>query len=139
MRNPLGTLVFGRGELPDALRTELDAERPVLIEEGLSGHVTYRHYRAPGRYSNWRRDWVRAALVVTERRLGVFVRGMPIVNVPFDDPRMRGLDITAAGDALLIRTDASHFNPKASGRVDVLIRPERPAVALERIRRRIRY
>ena len=70
----LGRLLLGRGTLPDDLRAQLTAEGLDQEEEGIRGTVTYRHHRAPRRRSNWRRQWIRAALAITDRRLLVAIR-----------------------------------------------------------------
>ena len=69
---------------------------------GLRGSITYRHYRAPGERSNWSKEAIRAALVVTDRRLGVFARSRPIVNVAFDDARFTYLDLRVEHASLAI-------------------------------------
>ena len=51
--NPFRRILLGTGCLPDELRGEVMAEGVLLLEEGLRGSVTYRHYRAPGRRANW--------------------------------------------------------------------------------------
>ena len=47
--NVLRRLLLGSGRFPDELGTALRAEGVELLEEGLSGSVTFRDYKAPGR------------------------------------------------------------------------------------------
>lgn len=129
-------LLLGRGTLPDDLRAELVAEGLDQEEEGIRGTVTYRHHRAPGRRSNRRREWVRAALAITDRRLLVAVRGRPFVNVPWDDPRLREMEMAVDDDRLLIAFDAGLFDERRSGRVEVRLATVHPRLALEQIRSR---
>lgn len=134
--NPITRLLFGGGNLPDSVRAQLESEGIVHREEGLRGSVTYRHYRAPGRRSNWRKVGIRAALVVTDRRLGVFVRRRPIVDIAFDDPRFTTLELRAEDGSLMIGADASVLNDRASGQITVRLRCADPDVALAAIRSR---
>jgi hypothetical protein len=131
--NPLTALLFGRGDVSDSRRVALEAEGVVHLEQGLKGSITYRHYRAPGRRSNWRKQAIRAALVLTRRRLAVFVRTRPIVDVAFDDARISGLEVRAERGALLIDLDASTFNAQASGQITIRLRCAAPAAAVAEI------
>jgi hypothetical protein len=134
--NPITRLFLGRGDLSDALHAELESERIVHREDGLRGSITYRHYRAPGERSNWSKEAIRAALVVTDRRLGVFARSRPIVNVAFDDARFAYLDLRVEHASLAIEVDASVFNDQASGQITVRLRCADPTAALATIRTR---
>jgi hypothetical protein len=135
----LGRLLLGSGTLPDDLRAELTAEGLDQEEEGIRGTVTYRNYRAPHRRSKWRRQWIRAALAITDRRLLVAIRGRPFVNVSWDDPRLDELEMSVGDDdRLLMAFDAGLFDERRSGRVELRLRPAHPRLALEQIRSRMR-
>ena len=49
---------FGLGRIPKAMLPILRKEGIRLQDEGVLGSVTLRHFRAPGRYSRWRRSLV---------------------------------------------------------------------------------
>ncbi len=132
----LGRLLLGRGTLPDDLRAELVAEGLDQEEEGISGTVTYRHHRAPRRRSRWRRQWFRAALAITDRRLLVAIRGRPFLNVAWDDPRLERMEMAVEDDRLLIAVDPGLFDERSSGRVELRLRTAHPNLALEQIRAR---
>ena len=132
----LGRLLLGGGTLPAELRAELVAEGLDQEEEGLRGTVTYRRYRAPHRRSSWRREWIRAALAITDRRLLVAVRGRPFLDVPWDDPRLEEMEMSVDGDRLLIAFDPGLFDERRSGRVELRLRTAHPNLALEQIRAR---
>jgi hypothetical protein len=133
--NPITALLFGRGGLSDAVRAELESEGMIHREDGLRASITYRHYRAPGERSNWSKEAIRASFVVTRRRLGVFVRGRPFVNVAFDDPRFSHLDLRVDGASLTIELDdASVFNDRASGQITTRVPCADPTAALATIR-----
>jgi hypothetical protein len=134
VRNPIARLLLGRGTFPEDVRAALTAEHVRWLEEGLRGSVTYRHYRAPGKRSNWRREWVRAAFAVTGERVAVYLRGRPFVNVPFTDPRFANLEIDAQDGAITIGVDAAEFNARATGRIEVRVRSSDPQHALTVLR-----
>ena len=133
----LGRLLLGAGTLPADLRAELVAEGLDQEEEGLRGTVTFRHYRAPRRRSSWRRQWVRAALAITDRRLLVAIRGKPFVDVPWDDPRLERMELAVEDDRLLIAFDPGVFDARTSGRIELRLRAVHPRLALEQIRSRM--
>ena len=134
----LGRLFLGRGTLPDDLRAQLTAEGLDQEEEGIRGTVTYRHYRAPHRRSKWRRQWIRAALAITDQRLLIAIRGRPFVNVPWDDPRLDAMEMSVEDDRLLIAFDPALFDERRSGRIELRLSSAHPRMALEQIRARTR-
>ncbi len=135
MANRITALLLGRGRLSDAMSAELESEGIIHREDGLRGSITYRHYRAPGERSNWSKEGIRASFVVTRRRLGVFVRGRPFVNVAFDDPGFSRLNLRVVGANLTIEVDdASIFNDRTSGQITTRVRCADPTAALATIR-----
>ena len=135
----LGRLLLGPGTLPDDLRAQLTAEGLDQEEEGIRGTVTYRHDRAPRRRSKLRRQWIRAALAITDRRLLVAIRGRPFVDVPWDDPRLERMEVSVGDDdRLLMAFDPALFDERRSGRVELRLRLTHPRLALEQIRSRMR-
>ncbi|MGE0029414.1 MAG: hypothetical protein AB7O78_09305 [Thermoleophilia bacterium] len=132
----LGRLFLGSGTLPDDLRADLVAEGLDQEEEGLPGSITYRDYRAPHRRSKWRRQWIRAALAISDRRLVVAIRGRPFLDVPWDDPRLDTMEMAVEDDRLMIAFDPSQFDERTSGRVELRLETVHPNLALEQIRAR---
>jgi hypothetical protein len=53
--NSLRRVLPGSGRLAEELRAALTAEGLVLLEENLTGSITYRNYRAPGQRSSLKR------------------------------------------------------------------------------------
>ncbi len=134
----LGRLLLGSGTLPDDLRAQLTAEGLDQEEERIRGTITYRHYRARHRRSNWRRQWIRAALAITDQRLLIAIRGRPFVDVPWDDPRLEQMEMSVGDDdRLLIAFDPGLFDEHRSGRVELRLRSVHPRLALEQIQARI--
>lgn len=109
---------FKIGQIPKRLRTELDREGVVLLDEGISGHVTYENFRAPGRWYSWKRTWFNGAVVLTQRRFVGFVYTQAMIDVPLTDPRLKALHPVLDNDQTLsIAFDPATFHPNWSGTV----------------------
>jgi hypothetical protein len=121
--NPLLRFLLGSGRLPDQLRAQLAGEDVVVLEEGLTGSVTYRRYRAPRQWSNWRKDAVSGAIVITGRRLLVWAGRFRHIDVPLNHPVRATIEITAdRPDRVCFAYDAGTTNPDRSGSVEVRLR-----------------
>jgi hypothetical protein len=114
--------------------SDLEAEG-LLHCEIVPGSVTYRHYRAPGRYSSWKKEPARWTVAVTRRRLVVRRDSGPMVNVPWADARIRTLRIAVDGPDLLVGADASAFRADSSGTVETRARVGDPAAVVALIER----
>jgi hypothetical protein len=127
--NPLGRMLLGSGRLPDALRAELPASGDVLLlEEGLRGSITYRHYRAPGRRSSWAKEAIAGAIAVTAGRVVVWAGRGKQVDVPRPSPYLAALEVTVEGqDRLCVAFDAGRFNADRAGRVEIRLRTPQAA------------
>ncbi len=125
-------LLLGPGLLPDELRAELAAEQPVVIVEGLTGIVTLRHYRAPGRRYGIAKSAVSGAVAVTRQRLVVWAGRQKQVDVPLDHPLRGAVQLGVEGpDRLLVTiADLSRFNPATSGTMEIrLTTPDAARIA----------
>jgi hypothetical protein len=130
----LSRLFLGAGRFPGDLRAELEAERIEQIEEELFGTITLRGYRAPRERSSVSKQAFRGAIAITRRRLVVWSGsraakpwyGMQ-VNVGFEDPRYRSLEIAAEhrGERLLIATNLEEYSDDRSGRFEIRFRTPR--------------
>ena len=115
--------LFGVGRIPKLLGDTLRIEGIVVSDEGISGSVTYRDFRAPGRYSSWRKQAFVGSVVVTNVRLVALMYSNFAVNVPFSDERIRRLQISVEGsDRLLIVFDPSVFHENWSGTIEYRFR-----------------
>ena len=110
--------LFGVGRIPKLLGDRLRIEGIVIADEGISGSVTYRDFRAPGRYSSWRKQAFIGSIVVTNIRLVALMGSKFAVDVPFTDQRIRQLQISRERDRLLIALDASLFHDDWSGMIE---------------------
>lgn len=111
------------GQLPRELRSEIVVEEPLVLEEGLAGSVTYRNFRAPGQYSNWRKDPVSGAIAVTNQRLVVWAGRFRHIDVPHGHPLRAVIEVAAERPhRICFAYDAGAGNPSRSGRVEVRLR-----------------
>jgi hypothetical protein len=110
--------LFGVGRIPKLIGDRLRMEGIVIADEGIPGSVTYRDFRAPGRYSSWRKQAFIGSVVVTNIRLVALMSSRFVVDVPFTDERIRQLQISRDRDRLLIALDAGLFHDDWSGAIE---------------------
>jgi len=124
--------LFGVGKIPKLLGDTLRIEGIVVSDEGISGSVTYRDFRAPGKYFSWRKQAFTGSVVVTNVRLVALMYANFAVNIPFTDERIRKLQISVEGaDGLLIVFDPSLFHDNWSGTIEYRFRTEQPGNVLK--------
>ena len=133
----LARLLAGGGRFSPAQRAELDAEGAEILADELRGTVTWRRYRAPGRYSSYRKKGVYVAIALTGRRLLVQRTGGKDIDVPFDHPGFRAIEASLdEPDRLCLAFDPGAFDPEASGRIEVRLTTPEAGRLLERIQMR---
>ena len=103
----------------------------VVADEGIPGSVTYRDFRAPGRYSSWRKQAFIGSVVVTNIRLVGLMSSKFAVDVPFSDERIHRLQISRERDRLVIAFDASLFHDDWSGTIEYRYRTSEAAVIIK--------
>ena len=119
MKKSLLYRLFGFGKIPAQYRAALESEGVPLSDEGIKGTVTYRNFRAPGRYSKWKRQWYSASIILTKARLLAFRHSSQIIDVPLADERFRRLQFSLEDESnLLIAFDASLFHNDWSGTIE---------------------
>ena len=123
--------LFGVGRIPKLIGDRLRMEGIVIADEGIPGSVTYRDFRAPGRYSSWRKQAFIGSLVVTNIRLVGLMQSRFAIDVPFTDQRIRQLQISRERDSLLITFDASLFHDDWSGTIEYRYRTSQAAEILK--------
>ncbi|MET0753213.1 MAG: hypothetical protein ABWZ66_07560, partial [Pyrinomonadaceae bacterium] len=115
--------LFGIGKIPAQYQAILAGEGVVLSDEGVKGSVTYRNFRSPTRYSNWKRQWYPASIALTNSRLLAFAYSNPIIDVPLNDARFGQLQFSLeAAGTLLVAFDASLFHIDWSGTIEYRFR-----------------
>src|SRR5260370_4687612 len=93
--------LFGVGKIPRQLTATLQSEGIVLLDEGIAASVTYLDFRAPGKRSNWRRQWFTGAIALTRVRLVALQYSNYAINVPVTDERMHSMRFSVEGKATL--------------------------------------
>lgn len=126
--------LFGLGRIPKLLNDTLRLEGIVVADEGVPGSITYRNFRAPGKYFSWKKQGFVGSVIVTNVRLVALMYSNFAVNVPFTDERIRQLQISVEGDRLLIAFDPKLFHDNWSGTIEYRFRTDKAADMLNWIR-----
>ena len=69
-------------------KSQLQPEGIVLFEEDVKGSMTFRNFRSPGNYANWRKVLITSLVVLTGKRLLALKGSSPIIDVPLTDERL---------------------------------------------------
>lgn len=135
--NPVRRLLMGSGQFPPELRAALEAEGVLALDEGLPGSITYRNYRARGRYSSYRKQGVTGAAAVTGQRLVVWAARSRQIDVPLIHPSRQLIDVGLdEPDRVRFGYDAGKFSDSRSGTVEIRLRTARAGHILELLSRR---
>ena len=111
--------LLGFGKLPKVVKAALKAEGIRILEERVRVSITYRNFRASGKFFPWKRRISLGAVAVTTRRLMAYAGRIRLVNVTFDVPSIGKLDITVeCPNCLCIVFGPSDFNPGQSGQIE---------------------
>jgi hypothetical protein len=124
MGKPLLYRLFGIGGISEPLKSQLQKEGIVLMDEVVKGSVTYRDFTAPGKRDLWRRQWYRGSIALTKVRLLALSGNKPTINVPVADERIRAMrySIEKGGAVLCIGFDAALFHEDWSGTIEYRFR-----------------
>jgi hypothetical protein len=130
--------LFGLGKIPERFMSPLRSEGILAFDEGIKGSITYRDFRAPGKYSSWRRQWFNGGIILTQVRLVSLISLSQAIDVPLTDERIRSMrfSVEKAG-TLLIAFDPGLFHPGWSGAMEYRFRTEEAEVFVEKLRERI--
>lgn len=138
MTKTLSYRLFGIGKIPVHLAATLKREGILVLDEGIRGSVTYRNFRSPQRYANWKRQWYTASIALTQVRLVALRYSAPILDVPLTDERLRGLQFSLEGDdTLRVAFDAALFHDDWSGTIEYRFRTPQAKVFLDTLRQRV--
>ena len=126
--------LFGLGKIPKEYAPTLRGEGIVLIDEGISGSITLKRFKAPGRRHSWKRSWFTGCVVLTEQMFAAFASIRPLIFVPLADKRFSELRCSVEkGATLLVTYDASLFNDKWSGLVECRFKTAQARLFLEQL------
>ena len=119
MKKSLLYRLFGFGKISKELLTELKDEDIKLMDEGLKGSVTYKNFKAPGKYFSWKKQWYITSIITTNKRI-IGLRGRKfIINIPFADVRIKEVNFSLdEANNLIVSFDPSLFNDDCSGQVE---------------------
>lgn len=110
---------FGVGKVPRQDLATYEAERVVVLDEGVRGWITYRKFRAPGRRHGWKRRWFLGSVVLTRQRFAAYAFAERIVNLSLDDARLPRLAYWVDdSDRLHLAFEASVFHSDWAGSIE---------------------
>jgi hypothetical protein len=132
--NVLRRLLLGSGRFPDELSTSLRGEGIEVLEEGVSGSVTFRDYKAPGRRYSLRKVAVNGAIALTSRRIVVWYGRHKEVDIPVDHALLGALSATLdEPNRLRLSYSAQAFHRDRSGTVELRFTTPQAARLVERL------
>jgi hypothetical protein len=130
-------LRIGIGALPAITRSAIEPEGIEILEEGLWGSITFRNYRAPGRYSSWKRSGILGSIALTSRRIVAYGFAQRLLDIPYDHPTFAAVAFALEGQGRLCATfEASAFHADRSGTIEVRLRTPQAARIIELLRQR---
>jgi hypothetical protein len=138
----LQKLLFGDGSIEPGLRTALEAEGVVLVEEGLRASIRYSRFRAPGRRHNGKVTIERVGLGISEQRFVVYCRSgeRKLVDTGFSNERLGMVEVSLSSDgavAIKIDYDRQTDSPKVSGQITITARTPNAPRIVDELRRRL--
>ncbi len=126
--------LFGWGKIPEAMLPILKQEGIVLGEEGLSGTVYFKNFRAPGKRYYRRISWFTGSIVLTKIRLVAWSYSKPIINVPVDSDFFNALHFFLKDEKTLgVKFDSSLFNEQWSGDIEYRLKVSQPRLFLKHL------
>jgi len=130
--------LFGIGKIPEQFMATLKSEGILALDEGIKGSITYRDFRAPGKYSAWRRQWFTGSIILTQVRLVSLLSLSTAIDVPLTDERIRRMQFSVEkNDTLLVAFDPSLFHPGWSGTMEYRFRTTEAEAFVAKLRERL--
>lgn len=127
--NPILRLLCGSGRIREPLRGELTAAGLVLLEEGLTGSIAFRHYRGPHCDGSDGIKGTTGSIAVTPYRLVVWTGRHKHIDVPLGGPPGPRTEYVSVGvddsGRIVFGYDAARFHPDRRGTVRVRLRTPR--------------
>ncbi len=138
MRKTLLYRLFRSGEIPGDTRSQILKEGVILQDEGIPGSITYRNFRAPGRYSGWKRSWFSGSIVLTRKHFLAFAYSKPVIGVAWSEDKVKQLECTVEDrNRLCIKFNAGTFSQDWSGNMEIRFSTPHAHTFLREIRRKI--
>lgn len=111
--------LFGVGKICEPFLAELKSQGIIASDEGIKSTLTYKNFRAPGRYSNWKRRWFSGAIALTKKRLVLQQYSQPVINLELTDERLQKIKISLeTEDTLLFEFEPNLFLENSTGEIE---------------------
>jgi hypothetical protein len=111
--------LFGIGKIHEPVLSKLKSEEIIASDEGIKSTITYKNFRAPGRYSNWKRRWMTGAIALTKKRLILQQYSQPVINIELTDARFKQIKVSLeTEDTLLFEFSPDLFLEYSSGEIE---------------------
>ena len=111
--------LFGVGKIREPFLSELKSEGIIASDEGIRSTLIYKNFRAPGRYSNWKRRWLVGAVALTKKRLVLQQYSQPVINILLTDERFQKIKVSLeTEDTLLFEFEPNLFLENSSGQIE---------------------
>lgn len=112
--------IFKIGKIPQNVRSQINREGIVLQEEGIGGSVTFKKFRAPGKYYGWKRNWFSGSIVLTQENFLAFQFTKQIIGVSWNNEKINCLNCFLENEnTFCVEFDAANFNENWSGNITV--------------------
>ncbi|MGK7898807.1 MAG: hypothetical protein AB4372_35630 [Xenococcus sp. (in: cyanobacteria)] len=112
--------IFQIGKIPKDVLHQIKQEGILLQDEGIGGSVTFRKFRAPGKYYGWKRSWFSGSIVLTREHFLAFKYSEPIIGVPWNNNKIKKLNSYLDNEhTLCVEFEASIFRSDCSGDIKV--------------------
>lgn len=126
--------IFGVGKIRETLLNELKGEEIIASDEGIKSTLTYINFRAPGRYSNWKRRWFSGAIILTKKRLVLQQYSQPVINILLTDERFQKIKVSLeTEDGLLFEFEPHLFLENSTGNIEWRCRTPYAKIINERL------
>ncbi len=127
--------LFGIGKIREPFLSELKSEEIIASDEGIKSTLTYKNFRAPGRYSNWKRRWFSGAIALTKKRLVLQQYSQPVINLELTDERFQKIKVSLeTADTLLFEFEPHLFLADSSGQIEWRCRTPHAKIIADRIK-----
>lgn len=110
---------FGIGKIPSTVRKALESEGIVLMDEGITGKVYFRNYKAPGKRFTRKTSLFTGSVVITRRRFAAFAFSRKIADFPMKKSSVQKVKFRESKPGVLtMGFNAEDFDQNSSGRVE---------------------
>jgi hypothetical protein len=120
MKKPILYRLFKVGRIPKQLQPVIESEGIVVSDEGISGWMLMKDFKAPGKRFKRRIDGFTGFLAVTQKRIISYLYGKPILDLPIKDPRITAITATLVkANQIELAFESSIFQNNWSGLINL--------------------